>query len=86
MKNHKSRVLGKKSHKVIIMGNSHTRERGYKVRQLLYNGFEVLIFINPGSRINFTKDTANGECSAVNTWWCYGAALMMWQEVTLMTA
>jgi hypothetical protein len=58
MKNRKSRVLGKKSLEVVIMGNTHTRGCGYKLRKLLYNDFEVLSFVNPGSRTKFVKDTA----------------------------
>ena len=58
LKNRKSRVLGKKSHEVISMGDSHTRGCGCKVRQMLYNDFEVLGFVNPGSRMKFVKDTA----------------------------
>jgi hypothetical protein len=58
MKNHKNRVLGKKSHKAIIMGTNHARGCGNEVRQLLCSDFEVLSFINPVSRMKFIKDTA----------------------------
>jgi hypothetical protein len=47
MKNHKRTVLDKKSHEVIITGDSQARGCASKVK-LLYNDFEVLGFVNPG--------------------------------------
>jgi hypothetical protein len=55
--NHKKRVLEKKEHKVIILGDSHASGCAAKVKHLL-NDFEVLGFVNPGSRMKFVKDTA----------------------------
>jgi hypothetical protein len=40
------------------VGDSHTRICGYEVKQLLYNDFEVLGFVNPESRLKFIKCTA----------------------------
>jgi hypothetical protein len=48
----------KKQHKVIILGDSHTRGCAAKVKHLLNNDFEVLRFVNPGSGMKFIKDTA----------------------------
>jgi len=48
MKNHNRRVLEKKSHEVIIIGDSQARGCASKLKQLLYNDFEVLGFVNPG--------------------------------------
>jgi hypothetical protein len=56
MKNHKWRVLEKKLHKVVLTGNSHARGCASKVKQLLYNDFEVLGFVNPGSGMKFIKE------------------------------
>ena len=53
--NHKWTVLEKKLHKVIIIGKSHARGRASKVK-LLYNDFEVLGFVNPGSGMKFIKE------------------------------
>jgi hypothetical protein len=58
MKNHKRRVLGNKLHEDIVIGDSHARICASKIRQLLYNGFEVLDFVNPGSGMKFIKDKA----------------------------
>jgi hypothetical protein len=58
MKNHKSILLENKSHKVKIIGDRHAKECASKLRQLLYNGFEVIRFVNPGSGMKFIKDTA----------------------------
>jgi hypothetical protein len=56
--NHKKGLLEKKQHKVIILGDSHTRGCATKVTYLLNNDFEVLRFVNPGSGMKFIKDTA----------------------------
>jgi hypothetical protein len=48
MKNHKRRVSEKKSHEVIIIGDSQARGCASKVKQLLHNDFEVLGFVNSG--------------------------------------
>jgi len=53
MKNCKWRVLEKKLHKVIIIGDSHTRGCAFEVKQLLCNDFKVLGFVNPGSGMKF---------------------------------
>jgi hypothetical protein len=45
MKNHKRRVLEKKSNEVIIIGQP--RGCPSKVKQLLYNDFKVLGCVNP---------------------------------------
>jgi hypothetical protein len=55
MKNHKRRVLEKKLHKVNIIDDSHARGWASKVKQLLYNDFEVLGFVNPGSGMKFIE-------------------------------
>jgi hypothetical protein len=55
MINHETRIFEKKLHKVVII-DSHARQRASEVRQLLYN--EVLGFVNPGSGMKFTQDTA----------------------------
>ena len=44
--------------KVVITGECHTRGCASEVRQLLYNDFEGLSFVNPGSGIKLIKDTA----------------------------
>jgi hypothetical protein len=56
--NHKKRLLEKKQHKVIILGDSHARGCATKVKHLLDNDLEVLGFVNPGSGMKFIKDTA----------------------------
>jgi hypothetical protein len=56
--NCKKRVLEKKQHTVIILGNSHARECATGVKYLLNNDFEVFGFVNPGSGMKFIKDTA----------------------------
>ena len=56
--NYKKRVLEKKQHKVIILGDSHARGCATRVQHLLNNGFEVFCFVNPGSGMKFIKDTA----------------------------
>jgi hypothetical protein len=56
--NHKKRALEKKQHKLIILGDSHTRGCAAKVKHLLNNDSEVLGFVNPGSGMKFIKDTA----------------------------
>jgi hypothetical protein len=55
MKNNKWRVLEKRLHKVIIIGDSHARGCASKVK-LLYNDFEGLGFVNPGSGMKFIKE------------------------------
>jgi len=55
MKNHKWRVLEKKLHKVNIIGDSHARGCASEVKKLLYNDFEVLGFVNPGSGMKFME-------------------------------
>ena len=55
MKNHKCRVLEKKLHKVIITGDSHASGCASAVK-LLYNDFEVLGFVNPGSGMKSIKE------------------------------
>jgi hypothetical protein len=55
MKNHKWRVLEKKLHKVNIIGDSHAGGCAFEVKQLLYNNFEVLCFVNPGSGMKFIE-------------------------------
>jgi hypothetical protein len=59
MKNHKWRVLENKSHKVIIIVDSHTRVCASKVTQLPYTSFEVLGFVNPGSGMKLIKETVS---------------------------
>jgi hypothetical protein len=56
--NHKKRMLEKKPHKVVILGDSHARGCAAKVKQLLNNDFEVVRYVNPGSGMKFIKDTA----------------------------
>jgi hypothetical protein len=73
--NYKRRVLEKKLHKVVITGDSHTRGHASEVRQLLYNDYEVLGFVNPGSGIKFIQDTASLNIQqltkkAVVVLWC----------------
>jgi hypothetical protein len=53
----RKRVLEKKQHKVIILGDSHARECATKVGRLLNNDFEVLGFVNAGSGMKYIKDT-----------------------------
>jgi hypothetical protein len=55
--NCEKRVLEKIQHRVIILGNSHSRECATGVKYLLNNDFEVFGFVNPGSGMKFIKDT-----------------------------
>jgi len=62
-------------HKAVITGNSHARGRTSEVRQLLYNDYEVLGFVNPGSGMKFIQDTARLNIQqltkkAVVVLWC----------------
>lgn len=66
--------MEKKLHKVVIT-DSHARRRASEVRQLLYNDYEVLGFVNPGSGMKFTQDTAKVSIQqltkkAVVVLWC----------------
>jgi hypothetical protein len=56
--NFKKRVLEKKQHKLIILGDSHAKGCGTGVKHLLNNDFEVFGFVNPGSGMKFIKDIA----------------------------
>jgi hypothetical protein len=52
----RKRVLEKKQHKVIILGESHARGCAAEVGRLLNNDFEVLGFVNPSSGMKYIKD------------------------------
>ena len=55
---YKRKVMEKKQHKVVILGDSHTRGCATEVKHLLNNKYEVLGFVNSGSEMEFIKDTA----------------------------
>jgi hypothetical protein len=74
MMNNNRRVLENKLHKVVIIGNSHTRECAYVVRQLLHNNYEVLGFINPGSGMKFIHDTTRMNIQQLTK----KAVVMLW--------
>ena len=81
---HKKSVVGKKQHKVIILGDSHARVCASEVSNLLNNYFEVLGFVNPGAGMKYTKDTSRVKVQqltkkdVVVLW----GALMTLQETT----
>jgi len=52
------RMVGKKQHKVIILGDSHARGCDSEVSHLLNNDFEVVGFINPEAGMKYIKDTS----------------------------
>jgi len=54
----RKRMVGKKQHTVIILGDSHARGCASEVSHLLNNDFEVLGFFNPGARMKHIKDTS----------------------------
>jgi len=54
---HKS-MVGKKQHKVIILGDSHARGCASEVSYLLNNDFEVFGFVNSGAGMKYIKDTS----------------------------
>jgi hypothetical protein len=68
----------------VITGNSHARGCASEVKQLVYNNFEILGFVNPGVRIEFIKDTARVNIQQLT--WKYvvvlWGAVMMCQEIT----
>jgi hypothetical protein len=57
-KNHKKRSVENKVHKVLMLGDSHTRGCASKVRNQLNNEYEVSEFINPGSEMKNIKESA----------------------------
>jgi PleD family two-component response regulator len=57
-KNHKRRSLENKVHKVLILGDSHTRGCASEVRNQLNNEYEVSGFINPRSEMKNIKEPA----------------------------
>jgi len=59
------------------MGNCHTRGCGYKVKQKLHNDFEVLSFVNPGSRSKFIKHTARVSIHRLTCGGAVGAAITL---------
>jgi hypothetical protein len=56
---YRRKVMEQKQHKVVIFGDSHARRCAAKVKHLLNNNFEVFGFVNPGSGMEFIKETAN---------------------------
>lgn len=52
------RMVGKKQHKVIILGDSHARGCASEVSHLLNNDFEELGLVNPGGGMKYIKDTS----------------------------
>jgi hypothetical protein len=76
--NYKKRELEKKQHKVIILGDSHTRGCATGVKHLLNNDFEVFNFVNPESGMKFIKDTARVKLQQLTkkdvvVLWCRGS-------------
>ena len=57
----KEKVLKKKQHKVIIVGNSRARGCAAEVSHLLNNDFEVFGFVNPGAGMKYVKDTSRAK-------------------------
>jgi len=57
-KNHKKRSVKNKVHKVLILGDSHTRGCASEVRNQLNNEYEISGFINPGSVMKNIKESA----------------------------
>jgi hypothetical protein len=55
---YKTRVMEQKQHKVVILIHSHARRCATEVKHLLNNNFEVFGFVNPGSGMEFIKETA----------------------------
>jgi len=51
----RKRMVGKKQHKVTILGDSHARGCASEVSHLLNNDFEVLGFVNPGAGMKYIK-------------------------------
>ena len=57
--NHKKKVLERKQHKVLIVGDSHAKGCAASVKHLLNSNYEVFGSINPGSGMKGIKDMAN---------------------------
>jgi hypothetical protein len=55
---YKRKVMEKKHHKVVILGDSHGRGSAAEVKHLLNNKFQVLRLVNSGSGMEFIKDTS----------------------------
>jgi len=56
-----SKHASQKEHKVMILGDSHTRRCAAEVKHLLRTDFEVLGSINPGAGTKTIKDTASAK-------------------------
>jgi hypothetical protein len=64
-KNYKRRSVENKVHKVLILGDSHTRGCASEVRNQLNNEYEVSGFINPRSEMNI-KEPAKMNLAQLN--------------------
>jgi hypothetical protein len=54
-------VIGKKQHKVIIVGDSHARRGAAEIRHLLNNNFEVQGIVKSGSGMELIKESTRAE-------------------------
>jgi hypothetical protein len=63
---YKRKVMEQKQHKVVILGDSHARRCAAKVKHLLNNNFKVFGFVNPGSGMEFIKETAKVKLQQLN--------------------
>jgi hypothetical protein len=57
-KNHEKRSVENKVHKVLILGDSHTRGCVSEVKNQLNNEYEVSGIVNPGSEMKNIKESA----------------------------
>ena len=55
------KMIEKKQHKVVVVGDSHTRGCAAEIKHLLNNKFEAFRMVNSGSGMEFIKDTARAK-------------------------
>jgi PleD family two-component response regulator len=56
--NIRRRILKKKDHKVILIGDSHARECAERISNHLGNSYEVTGCVNPGTSLEVIKNSA----------------------------
>ena len=83
---HKRKVMEKKQHKVVIIGDGHARGCTAEVKHLLNNKFEVLGFANSGSGVEFIEDASGVNLQQLTrndvVVVLEGGAQMILQEIT----